>query len=411
MQALARCVGDVDEFLQDRFGRAPHLWRAGAGAHDDLLTLADVDAQLAGGGLRRPAVRVVRDGELVDPATWTRRARTGAVRVDDLVHPGRVLSLFGEGATIALQSLHRWWDPLTRFCRTLEAELGHAVQANAYLTPPSATGFTPHHDTHDVFVLQLHGTKRWTVRAPLVVDPLPRHRSDHEAAAGQPVTLEVELHPGDCLYLPRGHIHSAATAQGASLHLTVGVLVTTVHDVLRRLVDLAADEPELRRTVRRAGSLTGGAAAGDPAADPRLADAAQLKGIVAELTAWLERLDGDDADLARSLAPVLGGPPRRAPLLHGVLVDLAELDALDDATVLARRDGVGAPEVQGPVVELDLGDRRLELPGHLAPALELLLDGAPRPVGELDGLLDRASRAVLCRRLVREGVLGVVRGA
>ncbi len=401
MGSLARCVGDVDGFLAAHFTRSPHVRRGGS--FRDLLSLEDLDAQLAGGGLRRPAVRVVREGELVDPAIWTRRARTGAVRIDDVVHPGRVLSLFGEGATVVLQSLHRWWDPLTRFCRELEAELGHAVQANAYLTPPSAVGFTPHHDTHDVFVLQLHGTKRWTIREPLVVDPLPRHRSDHDEAARQPVTLEVELEAGDCLYLPRGHIHSAATRTGSSLHLTVGVLVTTVHDVLRRLVDLAAEDVAFRRTVRRAGSLT------DPGGPT---DRAQLKEVVAELTSWLEHLD-DVEDLDAALAPVLGGPPRRAPLLHGVLTDVASLDALDDSTVLVRRPGVGDPVhlPGGGGLELDLGDRRLELPERLAPALALLLDGSPHAIGELDGLLGPDSRAVLARRLVREGVLGSVDGS
>ena len=389
MGSLARCVGDVDGFLAAHFTRSPHVRRGGS--FRDLLSLEDLDAQLAGGGLRRPAVRVVREGELVDPAIWTRRARTGAVRIDDVVHPGRVLSLFGEGATVVLQSLHRWWDPLTRFCRELEAELGHAVQANAYLTPPSAVGFTPHHDTHDVFVLQLHGTKCWTVREPLVTDPLPRHRSDHARAAEQPVAMEVQLEPGDCLYLPRGWIHSAATGTGASLHLTIGVLVTTVHDVLRRLVDLAAEEPRFRRTVRP--------------------DRAQLGEIVAELSAWLERVEGL-AGLDEALAPVLHGPPRRAPLLRGVLSDLAAIDELDDRTVLVRRDGVGAPTPVGEgVLGLDLGDRRLELPARLGPALELLLDGAPHALCELPGLADPGSRAVLGRRLLREGVVETVRGA
>lgn len=389
MEALRRCVGDVESFLGDHFTRRPLLHHGGC--FEDLLSLGTVDAQLSAGGLRRPAVRLVRDGEVLDPALWTRSARTGRERVHDLVHPGRALCLFAEGATVVLQSLHRWWEPLARFCRTLEVELGHAVQANAYLTPGSSTGFTPHHDTHDVFVLQLHGTKCWTVREPLVTDPLPRHRSDHARAAEQPVAMEVQLEPGDCLYQPRGWIHSAATGTGASLHLTIGVLVTTVHDVLRRLVDLAAEEPRFRRTVRP--------------------DRAQLGEIVAELSAWLERVEGL-AGLDEALAPVLHGPPRRAPLLRGVLSDLAAIDELDDRTVLVRRDGVGAPTPVGEgVLGLDLGDRRLELPARLGPALELLLDGAPHALCELPGLADPGSRAVLGRRLLREGVVETVRGA
>jgi hypothetical protein len=223
--ALGRCVGDAGRFLSEAFGRAPHRWRSEG--FTDLLSIASVDEAIAAGGLRRPAVRLARDGEILPPSSFTRRARTGSVWIDDLVDPGRTLAAFADGATIVLNSLHRWWPPLGRFCRELEDELGHPVQANAYLTPAGASGFAPHHDTHDVLVLQVEGTKRWTVREPLVASPLERHRSDHEAAGAQPVLFDDELRPGDCLYLPRGFVHSAAAQEAASLHLTIGVLART----------------------------------------------------------------------------------------------------------------------------------------------------------------------------------------
>ena len=387
--ALARCVGDVEQFLTECFTRTPLRHHHDAG-FDDLLSLADVDAQLTGAGLRRPVVRVVRGGEVIDPATWTRGARTGAMRIDDLVHPGRVLELFDDGATVVLQSLQRWWPPVARFCRDLEAVLGHAVQANAYLTPPEAEGLTPHHDTHDVFVLQVHGTKRWTVREPLVVDPLPRQRSDHEAAALQPVTFDAELGPGDAMYLPRGQIHSAATQSGTSLHLTIGVLARTVHDVLRRLVERAADEPAFRRT------LTAGVRGDEQGRQV-------LKELVAELSGWLDALPTElDDDEVGALLATLGTRP---PALEGQLLELVGIDALDDRTVLVPRGVPPRVRVGDGEVVLELGDRRLELPGALAPALELLLDGGRHRVRELEHLMDGPSRAVLARRLVREGVL------
>jgi hypothetical protein len=71
------------------------------------------------------------------------------------VEPDRVANAFAEGATIVLQALHHTWLPLARFCRELEAELGAGVQANSYYTPRRSQGFAVHHDTHDVFVLQV----------------------------------------------------------------------------------------------------------------------------------------------------------------------------------------------------------------------------------------------------------------
>jgi bifunctional lysine-specific demethylase and histidyl-hydroxylase NO66 len=391
--SLARCVGDVEEFLTTQFTVAPRQWR-GEG-FDDLLSLSDIDGQLTGAGLRRPAVRLVRDGEVLPPSEWTRRARTGSTWIDDLVDAARLLDAFAGGATVVLQSLHRWWPPLTRFCRELESALGHAVQANAYLTPPGAAGLAPHHDTHDVFVLQVHRTKRWTVREPAVDAPLPRHHSDHAVAAGQPVLFEVELEPGDCLYLPRGFVHSAAAQEGASLHLTIGVLATTAHDVLRRLVDRAADDVAFRR------SLPPGHAATHEAATRA------VKEVVAELVEWLERLD--PADVGGELVARAGR--RRAPVLDGHLVELTRLAAVDDHTVVVRRGGVSVDlDVADDRLVVTSSDRRIEFPAVVGHVVHELLDGARHAVGELADRLDRPSRLVLVRRLVREGLLRTVDG-
>ncbi|CAN5506808.1 hypothetical protein BH23ACT3_BH23ACT3_18530 [soil metagenome] len=374
------------------FGVEPLLH--GGGPYDDLLSLVDVDSLLTGYGLRRPSVRLVREGEMIEPSSWTRRVRTGAVTVDDAIDPARVLDHYADGATVVLQSLHRWWPPIARFCRELESELGHAVQANAYLTGPGAVGLAPHHDTHDVFVLQLHGTKHWVVREPLVEAPLRRHRSNAEVAARQPVLLTTELVPGSCMYLPRGFVHSAKAREGSSLHLTIGVLATTAADVVRRVAHLAGEHPVLRR------SLPAGWAT-----DPSIAGQV-VKEIVAELMSFVGSVDPDE--IAGSMAERFVGS--REPLLDGRLVELERLSTLHDRTVVTHRDhlGPGVVEAEEQLVRLHAADRNVELPAALGPAVRRLLDGQPRAVGELSDALDAPSRLVLVRRLVREGLLTIV---
>ncbi len=400
--ALDRCVGDVEAFLSNAFGVAPHRWRH-TGAFDDVLSLADVDAALTASGLRQPAFRLVRDGDVLPPSTYTRHARTGSSRIDDLIDTGRALDLFAQGATIVLQGLQRWWSPAAHFCRAIELTLGHPIQANAYLTPPGAAGLAPHHDTHDVFVLQVAGTKHWVVREPAVDTPLPRHTTDHEVAAGQPVLFDAALTPGDVLYLPRGFVHSAAAQQGVSLHLTLGVLATTVHDVLRQLVDMAGEDVAFRR------SLTPGWPYDDDLA------ATEVKTTVSALVDWLGRVD--TAAVAERLRDRFVS--NRTPLLDGQLLEIARLDDIDDGTIVARRSGtVGALAVDPPPgtlgddgdhpnvrLRVTLGDRQVVMPAVLEPAVRRLLDGADHRVGDLADLLDEPSRRVLVRRLVREGAL------
>ena len=365
-----------------------------------MLSLADVDQALTASGLRRPAFRLVRDGDVLAPSTYTRNARTGSSRIDDLIDTGRALDLFAGGATIVLQGMQRWWSPAAHFCRDIELSLGHPVQANAYLTPPGAAGLAPHHDTHDVFVLQVAGTKHWVVRAPAVDTPLPRHTTDHDVAAAQPVLFDAELTPGDVLYLPRGFVHSAAAQQGVSLHLTLGVLATTVHDVLRQLVDIAGEDVAFRR------SLTPGWPYDDDVAG------SEVKAAVADLVDWLGQLDTNA--VAEQLRDRFVA--NRTPLLDGQLLEIAGIDDIDDDTVVARRTGtVGAARLDPPVgdpaaggearLRLTLGDRQVVMPAALEPAVRRLLDGSEHRVGDLADLCDEPSRLVLVRRLVREGAL------
>ncbi len=389
--ALARCVGDVEAFAATHWGTAPLRRSGGGDTFDDLLSLADVDHIVATTAPRRPAVRVVRDGEPIDPARYTRTAQVGGERVDGLVDPARVFDLFADGATIVLQSLQRTWAPLGRFCRQLERELVHPVQANAYLTPAGAAGLAPHHDTHDVLVLQVTGHKHWVVHEPLVDAPLKHQRAAGAAAADQPVLFEAEVGPGDVLYLPRGFIHAARAQASVSLHLTIGVLASTVadvaHDVVRRAIDA---DPDLRR------SLPIGAAQ-DPAL---LADIVRATG--AALAARVGALDAGPvaADLGRRLTA------GRRPPLEGQLQQLAGLPAISDDTCVRRRPGsTWRCEQPAGEVRLVLADRTVILPVALAAALDRLAPGDPVAVRDLADLLDGPSRLVLVRRLVREGAL------
>src|SRR5919109_1935294 len=159
--ALERCVGDPRRFVEEHWGRAPLLHRGDPEGVAGLLDLGDVDHLVTETLLRMPVFRLVRDGEPLDPSTYTGTVRIGGRPLERTVRPDLVLSAFDRGATIVLQALHRQSGPVARFCRDLELALTHPVQANAYVTPPTSRGFDVHHDTHDVFVVQTHGRKSW----------------------------------------------------------------------------------------------------------------------------------------------------------------------------------------------------------------------------------------------------------
>ena len=395
-------MGDATAFLDACWTRRPHrLATPDPNGFADLLSLGAVDHLLTTTSPRTPSFRLVEDGKPLAPDSYTRSGRVGGRPYSGAADVSRVLSAFADGATVVLQSLHRSWAPLGRFCRQLELTLTHPVQANAYLTPAGATALAPHHDTHDVFVLQVHGHKHWRISEPVMEAPLPRHRSSSTAAAAQPVLFEADLAPGDCLYLPRGFVHAATAQQGVSLHITIGVHAVTAHDVLSAVLAKAADHPAFRAP------LPAGFASRDEV-DGDKALVAVVEACVAEALTWLPQVDA--ASVADGLRRRFWA--QRLPLLEGQLLQLAEIDRLNDEAVVRRRPlSICEPgdEVAGDDrLRLVLGDRELLLPRAVEPALRRLLDGTPRPVSALDDVLDASSRSVLVRRLVREGVLEVV---
>jgi len=391
--AIERCAGDPAAFVRDHWARAPLLRRgAGPGGFDDLLALDDVDRILSTTAPRVPLFRMVKDGKPLPSSAYTKSGRIGSMPLSDLADPGRIFDQFAGGATIVLQGLQRYWSPLTAFTRDLELFLTHPVQVNAYLTPPASRGLGVHHDTHDVFVLQVHGRKLWQVWDAAVPFPLG-HQTKLPPGAEAPTEaplVEAELAPGDCLYVPRGFRHAARTAETASLHLTMGMLTYNWNDLLREVLDLATEE-----TWFREGLPVG--FADDPAA---------LEASLAERVAELRRFL-DKVDLTRVAERAVNRFwTNRAPMLQGQLRQLLTLDELGEAAVLERRPGTTCRlRVTGDRLELLLGDRTLTMPARLEPALRQVVAADRLTPADLAGHLDGPSRLVLARRLVREGLL------
>jgi hypothetical protein len=285
----------------------------------------------------------------------------------------RTAAEFDRGATLVVQGLHHWWPPLGAFCRSLERTLGHPAQTNAYYTPSAAQGLPVHHDTHDVFCLQVSGEKRWLVYEPVWELPLKDQRYDRSLGEPGAPVLDVTLRPGDTLYLPRGWLHQATTSDTDSLHLTVGVNVYTWLDAFRAALDDCAADARFRRSVD-----------GEP------------DGL---LEALGDRLGRGDVERRRRRKLVR----TRRPILEGQVDALRRLPDLSVDSELERRETVLA-ELDGTTLEFE--GRTLTFPARLRAELEFLVhaDG-PFRLADLPGPLDDEGRLVLARRLVREGFL------
>ncbi|WP_144836605.1 cupin domain-containing protein [Kocuria rosea] len=367
-----------ERFARDVWGRAPLLTRR-TGGFTDLFSADAVDELISRRGLRTPFLRVAKDGSTFPDSTFTSPAGVGATIADQLDDTA-LWRQFADGATLVLQALHRTWEPVADFSAALSGELGHPVQANAYITPPQNRGFDDHYDVHDVFVLQIEGAKRWVLHEPVHPDPLrdqpwtDRRSAVAEAAKGE-AHLDVVLEPGDALYLPRGWLH-AAQAQGAvSIHLTLGIHTWTRHGLAEQLAQealaLLAEDPEMR------GSLPLG-----------------VDGPGGELDTVRERLVAAlaAADPTPRFQRTRRGQGRPAPL--GPLAQLAAVQDLGPGSPVRLRGALEA-RLEGPRLSTRVG--WLDFAESDLPSVSCLLDGEVHTAGELG--------VELVERLLRAGVL------
>jgi len=374
LDALQLLTGDAQIFLDKIWASSIHVHHTEPAALVGLLSLDDVDHLLTSTALRAPALRIAKDGNVLAASLFTRSATLAGQPLRGLVDASKVLDLFENGATVVLQGLHRYWQPLTRLVRELELTLGHPCQANAYLTPPGAQGFAVHSDTHDVFVVQTHGTKRWEV---------------HDDSGAQPVLLE----PGVSMYLPTGTPHAARAEDTASLHVTIGVNQVTWRSVLQRLVsDLLTD-----------GTYDAPVPAGylDDPTDFAVQLSEQLRRLSVHIA-------GSDADrlVADQAASFLS---KQTPALRGGLRDRLDLARIADDTVLERRPTAACALVAGEEnLRVLLGDREIRMPSRLEEPMRAIAVLPRLQPQDLTRWLEPESRLVLTRRLVREGLLRIV---
>src|SRR5271163_3647350 len=139
------------EFRSLYWDRQPLIiHRKNPGYYEDLFTLQDFDEA------------IVRSVDYVKMANATDK-KFQSYRGEMAQGLEAVLGDMRAGGTLVLDQLHRRDPKLSRLCRVLASELGHRFQTNLYLTPPNGKGFTPHWDNHDVFILQVVGSKYWKI--------------------------------------------------------------------------------------------------------------------------------------------------------------------------------------------------------------------------------------------------------
>jgi hypothetical protein len=228
---------DATDFLNTAWGRtALHVPGADASRFKSLVSLEQLDEILSYDSTRPPYLRLFKAGSVIDLDDYTYTGYVARREVTGLLDQQQLMELFDDGCTIVLDSVQHWIPEVRELCLGLQEELGGAGRATAFITPPHQFGLDLHTDAYEIFVLQIAGSKQWSLYPRL--DPLPRTGLNLDPADYAETDPDVVvLQEGDLLYVPWGTPHSVKPLGVLSAHISIAVSFPTWADILSELLE------------------------------------------------------------------------------------------------------------------------------------------------------------------------------
>lgn len=372
-----------NDFFDQYWEQKPlHIARTSSNNFEHLISERVIESLLSTHSLAYPAVQLSKTGHVIPVDTYT--------DANQFIVNERIIEQFKSGSTVVMSLAHKIHEPLMQFCREVHASFGMPCQTNVYLSPPGNQGFNPHHDTHDVFILQVSGKKTFSFYDGGAHLPTAADRFDSSVHSVGDKTEEIALSAGDTLYIPRGFVHDAvADSDEASLHITLGVYPVTMHTLINRaLFNASRADVRLRASVFNQASVSSSA---------NSLDAEQTKQIL------LDHIN--DANLADALNDLLDEDALDAKQnIVGQLSANAQRALSTSSTLSVRRMAVIDLNRAGSELTLRTHGAIMSVNDPLGEAIEWCLAQSSLQVDQMPGLTPDQQIA-LAEQLVAYGVL------
>jgi hypothetical protein len=374
-----------EDFAVDVFEKKYlHIQRSDSFYFEKLLQTNDLDALLGSRQFRFPSLRLTKAGEELTSEKYSH---------DKNIDLSLIHKFFLDGYTIILNALHEQNKELGDLVNRLSNELGHPFQTNIYITPPNSQGFPAHYDTHDVFVLQVEGTKTWRIYedSPVILPTKQMEFQKEKHPAPEDFTA-LELKKGDVLYIPRGMMHDAQTNSDLSVHVTLGWLGYTWTDVLvQMLLEFSKNNAAPRRFI-------------DPFKN------IESNGLENEFQLVIQQFLSSNA-VSHSLQQFrLELASNQRFFFNDILKNAAHFNGISPSSSFIVRPNVTLTlENESDEVTVKMGSRGITFPPFTFNTLDFILHSPQKfSVQDLPDDLDDEGKMVLLKRLLKEGVLTLV---
>jgi hypothetical protein len=132
----------------------------------------------------------------------------------------------GKGGAIVLEGLDILDPGINAFCAQLDEGMPCGIaNAVAFFSQAENEAYEGHADSDDVLVVQLEGRKSWNLYEPQQRRYFGNENMNDEKLG--PVKYEVNMRPGDALYVRAGVPHRCTTTGKYSLHMSCDLLDRT----------------------------------------------------------------------------------------------------------------------------------------------------------------------------------------
>ncbi len=358
-----------------------HIKRSNSSYYDEFLRLKNLDDLFGSRQFRFPSLRLTKAGEELTSEKYSH---------DKNIDASLVQRYFLDGYTIILNTLHEQNQALGEMVNCLSNDLGHPFQTNIYITPPNSQGFPAHYDTHDVFVLQIEGAKKWRIYedSPVVL-PTKQLEFQKEKHPAPQFFTELELVKGDLLYIPRGVMHDAQTSKDLSVHVTLGWLGYTWTDVLvHMLLEFSKNNVLPRKFV-------------DPFRNCNREDLEdEFKELLMQFSETYQvqnSINQFRLELASS----------QRFFFSDMLKNASQFNQFSLSSKFTMRNNILViPEKSSEEAILRIGNREITFPTFTFNTLDFILKAMqPFTIVELPDDLDDDGKIVLLKRLLKEGII------
>jgi ribosomal protein L16 Arg81 hydroxylase len=220
------------DFFEKYYGKKHVLLQLNMDAAHNLFSDTQIEAFIRFAATKEKSPQVFFYGHAVNQSYSSSYDSSG---YDHLMRLNR------GGASLIYNQTQKVSSRIAYLTNFLEHQFECKTHGNLYVTPAKMTAFNPHYDKHDVLVIQLRGSKKWSFYEPLD----KQHKGNTFKKEQVREVKNLTLAPGSLLYVPQGLIHAAESTNEASWHITLGLTGYYWKDALKDLIDTAANPSNL----------------------------------------------------------------------------------------------------------------------------------------------------------------------